>query len=99
MFEAYFKENWISLSLIAAAILLAGLLLYSYGAAIRSFIREVRTELLKASWPWEVKEKGFKRYKELIDSTTIVVLGLILMSGYVAFWDFLLVNIVGYLTQ
>ena len=56
----------------------------------RNFISDVRVELEKASWPWDPKEKGAKKYKELIDSTTIVVIAMLLMSGYIAGWDFLL---------
>ena len=67
--------------------------------AIRGFIREVTVELRKASWPWEPKEKGFKKYKELVDSTMIVVIAMLLMAGYVAFWDFMMVNLVSFLTQ
>lgn len=65
----------------------------------RNFFREVKVELAKASWPWDPKERGFKRYKELSDSTLVVVIAMLLLSGYVAFWDFILVNIVGYLTR
>jgi preprotein translocase subunit SecE len=65
----------------------------------RNFISEVKVELQKASWPWESKEKGMKKYKELIDSTLIVVIAMLLMSGYVAFWDFVMVNIVGAITK
>jgi preprotein translocase subunit SecE len=65
----------------------------------RSFFQEIKVELMKASWPWEPKEKGVKKYKELIDSTTIVVIAMLLLSGYVAFWDFVMVNIVGALTK
>jgi preprotein translocase subunit SecE len=65
----------------------------------KNFFSEIKVELQKASWPWEPKEKGFKKYKELVDSTLIVVIAMLLMSGYVAFWDFMLVNIVGYLTR
>ncbi len=64
----------------------------------RNFIREVKVELYKASWPWDPKEKGFKKYKELVDSTMIVVIAMLLLAGYVALWDFLLVNIVGWTT-
>ena len=67
-------------------------------AVTKTFISEVKGELLKASWPWDPKEKGFKRYKELIDSTLVVVIAMLLLSGYVAFWDFILVNVVGKLT-
>jgi preprotein translocase subunit SecE len=56
----------------------------------KNFISDVRVELEKASWPWDPKEKGAKKYKELIDSTTIVVIAMLLMSGYIAGWDFLL---------
>jgi preprotein translocase subunit SecE len=68
-------------------------------AKTRNFISEVKVELQKASWPWEPKEKGMKKYKELVDSTLIVVIAMLLMSGYVAFWDFVMVNIVGALTR
>jgi len=67
-------------------------------ARTKTFIGEVRGELYKASWPWDPKEKGFKKYKELVDSTLVVVIAMLLLSGYVALWDFILVNVVGFLT-
>jgi len=60
----------------------------------KRFLGEVRSELEKASWPWDPKEKGIKRYKELIDSTIVVVVALLLLSGYIAFWDLVMVNVV-----
>ena len=66
---------------------------------VKNFISEVKVELAKASWPWDPKETGFKKYKELVDSTLIVVIAMLLLSGYVAFWDFVLVNFVGALTR
>ena len=63
----------------------------------KSFISEVRVELTKASWPWDPKEKGMKRYKELTDSTLIVVIAMLLLSGYVAGWDFIFNMLMGYL--
>ncbi len=60
----------------------------------RQFLGEVRTELGKASWPWDPKEKGVRKYRELIDSTTVVVIAMLLLSGYIAFWDFVWVNLV-----
>jgi preprotein translocase subunit SecE len=60
----------------------------------KRFLGEVRSELEKASWPWDPKEKGIKRYKELIDSTTVVVVAILLLSGYIAFWDLVMVNVV-----
>jgi len=67
-------------------------------AQTKTFISEVRGELLKASWPWDPKEKGFKRYKELVDSTMVVIIAMLLLSGYVALLDFVLLNLVGALT-
>jgi preprotein translocase subunit SecE len=66
---------------------------------VRNFINEVKVELQKASWPWDPKEKGFKKYKELVDSTLVVVIAMLLLSGYIAFWDFIMVNVVGALTH
>ena len=43
---------------------------------IRNFVAEVRTELAKAQWPWDPNEKGFKRYKELSDSTMVVLIAM-----------------------
>jgi preprotein translocase subunit SecE len=65
----------------------------------KSFFSEVMVELQKASWPWDPKERGMKKYKELVDSTLIVVIAMLLMSGYVALWDLVMVNIVGALTK
>jgi preprotein translocase subunit SecE len=65
----------------------------------KNFFSEVKVELMKATWPWEPKEKGAKKYKELIDSTMIVIIGLLLLSGFVALWDFVMTLIVGYLMQ
>jgi preprotein translocase subunit SecE len=63
----------------------------------KTFIGEVRVELLKASWPWDPKEKGYKKYKELADSTVIVLIAVLLLSGYISAWDFTLNWIVGHL--
>ena len=59
----------------------------------------MRVELAKASWPWDPKEKGFKKYKELTDSTLIVVIAMLLLSGYISAWDFILNMIVGAFTH
>lgn len=65
-----------------------------------TFIGEVKNELRKASWPWESdpKVKGFKKYKELIDSTVVVIIAMLLLAGFVAASDFLHRNVVDYLT-
>ena len=95
----YLSANWLGLVFLAAAILIVALILVRYGQAIRVFVNEAKVELQKASWPWEPKERGMKKYKELTDSTLIVVIAMLLLSGYVAFWDFVMVNIVGALTR
>lgn len=65
----------------------------------KSFFNEVRVELQKASWPWDPKERGMKRYKELSDSTVVVVVAMLLLGGFVAFFDFVLVNVIHFLTS
>ena len=65
----------------------------------KNFFSEVRLELVKASWPWDPKQKGMKRYKELTDSTIVVVVAMLLLSGYVALFDFILVNVIHFLTR
>jgi preprotein translocase subunit SecE len=66
---------------------------------IKNFLSEVRVELQKASWPWDPKEKRFRRYKELTDSTLVVIIAMLLLGGYVALFDFVLVNFVHFFTR
>jgi preprotein translocase subunit SecE len=68
-------------------------------ARIKNFFSQVTTELQKCSWPWDPKEKGFRRYKELWDSTLVVVIAMLLLGGYVALFDFVLVNVVHFFTR
>ncbi len=65
----------------------------------KNFFSEVRLELQKASWPWDPKEKGTKRYKELTDSTLVVIIAMLLLGGYVALFDFILVNVIHFFTR
>jgi preprotein translocase subunit SecE len=59
-----------------------------------NFFREVKTELQKATWPWDPKEKSFgAKYKELIDSTVVVIIAMLLLSAFVAIFDFALMGI------
>ncbi len=74
-------------------------ILKSMFSKIRKFTTEVRSELGKAQWPWDPNEKGFRRYKELTDSTVVVFVAMIILGGYIAFFDFILINVVGYLTR
>ena len=68
---------------------------------ISKFVGEVKSELRKASWPWnpDPKVKGFKKYKELIDSTLVVLVAMIMLAAYVALWDLVHQNVVSYLTN
>ena len=54
---------------------------------IRTYISEVMLELRKATWPWDPKEKGFAKFKELNDSTIMVFVAMILLGAFVAFFD------------
>ena len=65
----------------------------------KNFFNEVKVVLQKASWPWESKEKGIRRYKELTDSTLVVLIAMLLLGGYVAFFDFVLVNFIHFFTR
>jgi preprotein translocase subunit SecE len=68
---------------------------------ISSFLSEVKGELRKASWPWESdpKIKGLKKYKELVDSTIVVLIAMVLLAAFVQVWDFFHVWIVGVFTS
>ncbi|MEN9974728.1 MAG: hypothetical protein RLZZ282_734 [Verrucomicrobiota bacterium] len=68
---------------------------------ISNFLGEVKGELRKASWPWESdpKIKGFKKYKELVDSTIVVLIAMILLAAFVQAWDFFHVLFVGLCTN
>jgi preprotein translocase subunit SecE len=63
----------------------------------KKFVNEVKVELQKATWPWDPDEKGVRRYQQLIDSTLVVVVAMLLLGAYVGMWDFILVNIVRFL--
>ena len=67
---------------------------------ISTFVGEVKGELRKATWPWSTdpKDKGVKKYKELIDSTIVVLIAIALIAGYVAFWDVILKAVVDFVS-
>jgi preprotein translocase subunit SecE len=65
----------------------------------KNFFSEVWVELQKASWPWDPKEKGFRRFKELTDSTLVVIIAMLLLGGYVSLFDFILMNVVHHFTK
>jgi preprotein translocase subunit SecE len=73
-------------------------LLLRYRKNVFHFIAEVRVELDKCSWPWDPNQTGLKKYKELIESTTVVIVSTILLAGFVTSSDFVLNHVVGFLT-
>ena len=70
--------------------------------SLTRYFGEVRSELQKASWPCIPKnkgEKGFKRFKELTDSTVVVFIAMMLLGAFVSLWDLILFNIIKLLTN
>jgi preprotein translocase subunit SecE len=102
-FLEYIKINdsWVATGIVYAILLLLLILLIKNLAKVSSFVGEVKGELRKASWPWDSdpKARGFKKYKELVDSTIVVLIAVILLAGFVQIWDFLQVYVVGFLTK
>ena len=84
--------------LLYAGIAVVAVLFLRYRVRILTFVGQVKVELDKCSWPWDPNQTGFKKYKELIESTVVVVISVILLAGYVTMWDFLLSHLVGWLT-
>ena len=66
---------------------------------LRQYWDEVLVELRKATWPWDPKERGAKRYKEITDSTIVVVVAMLLLGGYVSLWDLVFNSFIGLLTR
>ncbi|MGJ8645011.1 MAG: preprotein translocase subunit SecE [Luteolibacter sp.] len=102
-FLEYLKidNSWVTSGIIYGLLIIAIALVVRNLAKVSSFVGEVKGELRKASWPWDQdpKAKGFKKYKELIDSTIVVLIAVILLAGFVQFWDFVQVLIVGFLSE
>jgi preprotein translocase subunit SecE len=88
----YFQGFWMGMFIFAA-----GLFLIFREVTVK-FISEVKVELDKCSWPWDANLSGFRKYKELIESTVVVIISVVLLAGYVTTWDFLLSHVVGFVT-
>jgi preprotein translocase subunit SecE len=73
-------------------------LLLRYRLQIFHFIGEVKVELDKCSWPWDPNQTGLKKYKELIESTAVVIVSTIMLAGFVTTSDLVLAHVVGFLT-
>ena len=57
---------------------------------VSNYLSEVWVELKKATWPWDPKETGFARYKELTDATTVVFIAMLLLAAFTGTFDFAL---------
>ena len=57
---------------------------------IRDFLGEVAVELKKSSWPTR---------RELVDSTLVVIITVVILGMFVALADLVFVRIVGMLTK
>ena len=61
---------------------------------LQNYLREVIVELRKATWPWDPKEKGFTKYKELSDATIVVLITMVLLAAFAGTADLVLRNFV-----
>jgi preprotein translocase subunit SecE len=73
-------------------------LLLRYRGRVFSFIGEVKVELGKCTWPWDPNQTGLKKYRELIESTAVVIVSTILLAAFVTTSDLVLAHVVGFLT-
>jgi preprotein translocase subunit SecE len=62
------------------------------------YLAEVKAELQKVNWPWDLQEKGFKRFRELSDSTLVILFATIILGAFVSFWDFVMQGVMKVLT-
>ncbi len=72
--------------------------LLRYRARFFAFIGEVKVELGKCTWPWDPNQTGLKKYRELIESTAVVIVSTILLAAFVTTSDLVLAHVVGFLT-
>jgi preprotein translocase subunit SecE len=93
--------SWITSGIVYALLVVCAVVIIRNYLRIAHFTGEVKGELRKASWPWESdpKIKGFRKFKELTDSTMVVLIAVILLAGFVQLWDFIHVLIVSFFTN
>jgi preprotein translocase subunit SecE len=73
-------------------------LLLRYRMRVFTFVAEVKVELGKCTWPWDPNQTGLKKYRELIESTAVVIVSTILLAAFVTTSDLVLAHVVGFLT-
>ena len=66
---------------------------------IKTFIVEVVAEMNKVSWPIKRGKdlKPAERYREIIDSTTMVIVSTIALAAYIGLVDVVLSSLMGLL--
>jgi preprotein translocase subunit SecE len=66
---------------------------------IKTFVVEVVAEMNKVSWPIKRGKdlKPAERYRELIDSTTMVIVSTIALAAYIGLVDVVLSSLMGLL--
>ncbi|MCS7064373.1 MAG: preprotein translocase subunit SecE [Methylacidiphilales bacterium] len=69
------------------------------GTQIKAFLDQTRAELQKCTWPWDPSQKGLKKYKELIDSSVVVIVASIFLATFITSADFILVKVIGFITR
>ena len=88
------NNSWVQTVIVWGLALVALIVVIKKWTRIATFTREVKTELQKATWPWDPKEKSFgAKYKELIDSTVVVIIAMLLLAAFVALFDFAMLGI------
>jgi preprotein translocase subunit SecE len=88
------NDSWWQTGIVWGLVLIALFVVIKKWTRIANFTREVKTELQKATWPWDPKEKNFgAKYKELIDSTVVVIIAMLLLAAYVALFDFAMLGL------
>lgn len=94
------NNSWIATLVVYVPLVVGLVLVITNWSRVRAYVSDVRGELRKASWPWESdpKIKGFRKYKELVDSTVVVLIAMILLAGFVQLWDVLIINVIGAIT-
>ncbi|MDZ4789471.1 MAG: preprotein translocase subunit SecE [Blastochloris sp.] len=91
--------SWWIAGLIYGLSLISIVILVLYRTRIVRFIREVRIELGKCTWPWDPEQTGFRKYKVLIDTTIVICVVTLLMGGYITGFDFAINKLVGWLVN
>jgi preprotein translocase subunit SecE len=94
-------DSWIWTGVLYGLLAVCVVLTILKWVSISGFVGEVKGELKKANWPWESdpKIKGLRKYKELVDSTIVVLIAMVLLAAFVQLWDFVHVLIVGFFTN